>query len=233
MSYASLADRQLLAATAQLTTRRTLARLHAEWSTQTALAGRRPDEVIALVARPADPDSNPVLAALVRLAQAGDHHAVVAALGGLRLGLWGVVHRHCGHRDEAFDELLTHASLALGRIDPSLDRLYDRVIGRARAATKATRLVDHLEIPTELPIPANRSNGRHDPTADAAIARASLSRLEALVTQQCIDAATVAALIETRFIGTPAHRLDDARSPAHLRADTSRLARQLAALLAA
>ncbi len=230
MSYASLADRQLLAATAQLSSRRTLARLGATWATEPALAGARPDELIALVARPAAAGSNAVLAALVRLTQADDEHAVVAALGGLRLGLWGVVHRHCGHRDEAFDELLTHASLVLGRVDPRLDRLYDRIIGRARAATKATRLVDRLEIPTDAPL-AYESNGRHDPTADAAIARASLGCIEDLVARHRIDAATVAALIETRFIGTPAHRLDDPRSPAHLRADTSRLARQLAALL--
>ena len=233
MSYASLADRQLLAATAQLATRRGLTRLRVTWATETVLAGRHPDEVIALIARPAEPDSNAVLAALVRLAQTGDEHAVLAALGGLRLGLWGVVHRHCGHRDEAFDELLTHASLVLGRIDPGLDRIYDRIIGRARAATTSTRLVDHLEIPTELPLPAHERGGRHDPTGDAAIARASLRRIEDLVAGRRIDAATVAALIETRFIGTPAHHLDDARSPAHLRADTSRLARQLAALLAA
>ena len=62
------------------------------------------------------------------------------------------------------------------------------------------------------------------------LARDRIARIENLAAQGRIDPATLTALISTRYHGIPAEQLADPRSPAHLRADTSRLARQLANL---
>ena len=118
MSHRNLADQTLLAAAAALNTRRRTQTLTAAWASEPALAGLRPADIVDLVAQPRHPNSNPALAALTRLSQDGDNDATVAALAGLRLGLWGVVHQRCGHRDQAFDDLLTHATLIIGRVDP-------------------------------------------------------------------------------------------------------------------
>ena len=231
MSHRSISDRQLLNAASLICTRRRSRPIIERWAIEPALNSLDPADVIELIARPKLAGSNTALAALIRLGQGGDPDAVVAALAGLRLGLWGVVHRRCGHRDDAFDELLAQTTFILARIDPRLDRLYDRILGRARAAVlrlKHHQLVETLcdeFFETELGV------GRIDPVGDQVIARLNLDRLVDLAADHRIDHATWAALVATRVGGVRTDQIDDPRTPSHLRADTSKLARRLAHLL--
>lgn len=188
-----------------------------------------PDALLAVLDNPHDRANPTLLAALVRRSQAGDQDAAVLTLAALRRGLWTVVHRYHDHDDAAFDDVLANAALVIARIDPDLDRLYHRIIGRVRAAT-----CEHTDRPEDLVAEhPDRAGPDDDPVIDAVQARLTLRRLAELANNLDVPRDAWHALLASRIDGQPANTLAGDRSPEHLRADNSRLARRLSRLLVA
>lgn len=230
MSSSSIADQQLLAAASILCTRRRSIRIVQRWSREPAIAGVVPADLIELIAKPTHLGSNDALAALARLGQQGDNDAIVAMLAGVRLGLWGVVHSRCNHRDDAFDELLAHTTFILRRLDPTLDRLYDRVLGRARAAVLRVHRHQMIETPCADMFRFRSNSRREDPVGDQVVARLSLSQLARLANDGAIDLDAWNTLVAVRLAEVNSNEIDD-RSGSQVRAETSRLGRRLAGFI--
>jgi hypothetical protein len=222
-------DARLETAIRILVSGREARRLAQRWAADPTLSGWSPAALLAVLEDRHDPANPTLFAALVRRTQAGDQDAAVLTLAALRRGLWTVVHRFHGHDDAAFDEVLANAAFVIARIDPALDRLYLRILGRVRAAT-----CEHVERPETLVAEHQDVAGPDDdPVIDAVQARFALRRLAQLASAPDVPRETWQALVATRVHGTPTEELAGDRTPEHLRADTSRLARRLARLLVA
>ena len=230
MSSRSIADQQLITAAAILCSRRHSRPIVERWSVEPDIAGVLPADVIELIAKPTSPGSNEAFAALARLGQQGDNDAVVAMLAGLRLGLWGVAHKRCHTPDQAFDELLAHTTLILNRLDPTTDRLYDRILGRARAAVLRVQRHQMVEIPYEDIDRTPFSSYRHDPVGDQVVARLSLSHLAHLADAGTIDSMEWNTLVAVRLADVRSDEIDE-RTGSQVRAQTSRLGRRLAGFI--
>jgi hypothetical protein len=227
MSSRSIADQQLITAAATLCTRRHSPAIIERWSVEPAIAGVLPADIIELIAKPTRPGSNEAFAALARLGQQNDTDAVVAMLAGLRLGLWGVAHTRCRKPDEAFDELLAHTTLILSRLDPSVDRLYDRILGRARAAVLRVQRHQMIETPSADMYRFRSNSHRDDPVGDQVVARLSLSHLAQLADDGAIDRMEWNTLVAVRLADVRSDEIDE-RTGSQVRAQTSRLGRRLA-----
>ena len=227
MSSRSVADQQLVTAAATLCTRRHSRPIVERWSVEPDIAGLVPADIIELIAKPNLPGSNEAFAALARLGQQNDSDAVVAMLAGLRLGLWGVAHKRCRNPDQAFDELLAHTTFILSRLDPTVDRLYDRILGRARSAVLRVQRHQQIETPYDDIDRAPLSSYRHDPVGDQVVARLSLSHLARLANDGAIDRMEWNTLVAVRLADVRSDEIDE-RSGSQVRAQTSRLGRRLA-----
>jgi hypothetical protein len=227
MSSSSIADQQLLAAASVLCTRRHSTPIIQRWLQEPAIAGMFPADLIELIAKPTHLGSNDAFAALARLGQQGDNDAIVAMLASVRLGLWGVVHSRCDHREDAFDELLAHTTFILRRLDPTLDRLYDRILGRARAAVLRVHRHQTIETPCADMFRFRSNSYRDDPVGDQVVARLSLSHLAHLAHTGAIARTEWNTLVAVRLSDVRSDEIDE-RSGSQVRAQTSRLGRRLA-----
>jgi hypothetical protein len=232
VSQSSAADARLETAITMLTTSRESRRLAAAWASDPVLANWTPAHAVA--ALDGHDASRPQLfAALVRRGQAGDQHASLLALAALRKGLWALVHLFHRHDPDAFDEALGHAVIVLAGVDPGLDDLHRKVLGRVRGRLARQRRWREVPVPNpaELPSPACDES-----IFDQVQARLTLARLVDLTARGQIPepewSILVALRIEERTSDRIAASLADGRTAHQVRSDTSRFARHVQTLVA-
>ena len=136
MTATNQADRSLILATSSLTMGRRAQRLTARWAHDPDLNGWKPAELLDALTHRGHDDHDRIVRGLTTRSQHHDEDATVLLLAALRPGLWKLAHNyHRARLSDAFDDLVVNAVHVIARLDPSLDRLYDRILGRVRAAT--------------------------------------------------------------------------------------------------
>lgn len=231
MTATNQADRSLILAASRLTTGRRAQRLTIRWAHDPHLNGWVPSAVLdALTDR--DHDSHDgLLRGLTACSQSGDEDATVLILSALRPGLWKLAHTyHRARLSEAFDDLLVNAVHVIARVDPSDDRLYDRILGRIRAATPRQGAERGEEPVAEFD---DWPTGSESDVVDQLEARDLLHRLSELRTDGGLDPTAWDDLVAVRIHGIPARDIARGRSTRHVRADISRFGNRLERLLAA
>lgn len=231
MSITNITDRNLTIVTHQLTRGRAARRVAASWIGQPELDGWHPADVLRVLTRRDHACHNQLIAGLIRRSQNRDADATVLLLGALQTGLWRLAHTY--HRRDlahAFDELIFNTLLVIERVDPTQDQLYDRILGRIRAATP--------RCPEELPEdPVDELEDRPEGSEDATIAqieaRDTLRRLATLSRNGEIPADRWHDLVAVRLAGRPTHEVARGRTDDHVRADLSRFSQQLERRIAA
>ena len=231
MTTTHLADRSLALAASRLTTGRRVERLTARWATDPDLAGWSPGGLLDALTHRDHTAHDRLVRGLVTRSQHHDEDAGILLLAALRPGLWKLAHTyHRARLHAAFDDLLVSAVHVIARVDPADDRLYDRILGRIRAATPRTHPSHHEEPVAEI---GELADGCEDDIVDQIEARDVLRRLGQLRQSGAVSDSCWNDLIAVRVHGTPAREVARGRSARHVRADTSRFARRLERLLAA
>lgn len=225
------ADRSLILAASRLTTGRRAQRLIVRWADDPQLQGRTPAEILDVLAHRGHDDHDCVVRGLATHSQRHDEDATVLLLAALRPALWKLAHTyHRARLSGAFDDLVVNAVYVIARVDPSIDRLYDRILGRIRAATPRA-----CEWPTETPVAQlDDIEGETDTDIiDHIEACDLLHKLGELRRADTTRSADWSDLIAVRVHGTYARDIARGRSTSQVRADISRLSHRLERLLAA
>ena len=231
MTVTNQADRSLILTASRLTSRRSTQRLVSRWERNPQLHGRTPAEMLDVLANRGHGDHDRIVRGLAIQSQKHDEDATVLLLCALRPGLWKLAHTyHRARLSGAFDDLVVNAVHVISRVDPSMDQLYDRILGRIRAATPRA-----AEWPTEEPVaePNDFGAATDIDVVDQIEAADVLHRLGELRQADIGHAAEWNDLIAVRVYGIHARDLARGRSTGQVRADISRFSRRLERLLAA
>ena len=231
MTTTNQADRSLILAASRLTTGRRAQRLIIRWADDPQLNGRTPAGMLDVLAHRGHDDHDCIVRGLATHSQQHDEDATVLLLAALRPGLWKLAHTyHRARLSGAFDDLIVNAVHVIARIDPSMDRLYDRILGRVRAATPRAS-----EWPNEEPVAAldDIPSATEQDIVDQIGARDILRRLGKLREADTFHDADWNDLVAVRVHGTYARDIARGRTTSQVRADISRFGHRLERLLAA
>ncbi|MGD9794563.1 MAG: hypothetical protein AB7V43_13885, partial [Acidimicrobiia bacterium] len=207
-------------------------RLTARWEQDPHLTGWTPAGVLDALTQRDHHDHDRLVRGLVAASHEHDEAASVLLLCALRPGLWKLAHTyHRARLSDAFDDLLVNAVHVIARVDPAQDRLYDRILGRVRAATPRLR-TEHEEQPVaefdEFTGPVGE-----DDIVEQLDAREVLRRLGELRQTGAVNERAWNDLVAVRVHGVPARDIARGRTSRHARADISRFGHRLERLLAA
>jgi hypothetical protein len=220
-------DQSLTLNTRRLTSPRHNRRLAADWASDPHLAGWTPTTVLEALTQRDHPCHDQLVRGLAIRSQQHDEAATILLLAALRPGLWKLAHTyHRNRTSDAFTDLTVNAIQTLHRLDPDQDHLYQRILGRVRAATP--RQPDLIAQTIEL---TDRLTGNEDDLVDLLTARELVHRIGQLHDQ--LDHTSWNDLISVRIHGTPTNTIARGRTNHHVRADISRTSRRLRQLLAA
>ena len=231
MTVTNQADRSLILTASRLTSRRSTQRLVIRWAGSAHLHGETPAEMLDVLANRGHDDHDRIVRGLATESQKHDEDATVLLLCALRPGLWKLAHTyHRARLSGAFDDLVVNAVHVISRVDPSMDQLYDRILGRIRAATPRAS-----EWPIEQPVPKldDIPSSPDGDIVDQIEACDVLHRLGDLRQADSGHAADWDDLIAVRIHGIHARDLARGRTTSQVRADISRFSRRLERLLAA
>lgn len=232
MTATNPADRSLILAASRLTTERSTRRLVLRWADDPQLHGRTPAEMLGVLAHRGHDDHDRIVRGLVTRSQNRDEDATVLLLMALRPGLWKLAHTyHPARLSGAFDDLIVNAVYVISRVDPTMDdRVYDRILGRVRAATPRAS-----EWPAEEPVAelGNIPGATDNDVIDQIEARDVLRRLGELRRADTVHTFDWNDLIAVRVHGTLARDIARGRTTSQVRADISRFSHRLQRLLAA
>ncbi len=231
MTAENQANRNLVLAADRLTTGRRAQRLTIRWAHDQYLRGRTPAELLDVLAHRGHDDHDRIVRGLTTRSQHHDEDATVLLLAALRPGLWKLAQLyHRPRLSEAFDDLVVNAVHVISRLDPSIDRLYDRILGRVRAATPRARIGPDEELIAELDdFPITR-DGDID---DLLEARDILRRLGELREADVLHDVEWNDLLAVRVQGIYARDIARGRTSNQVRADISRFGHQLRRRIAA
>ena len=231
MTATNQADQSLILAASRLTTGRRAQRLTIRWAHDPHLHGRTPAELLDALAHRGHDDHDRIVRGLATRSQHHDEDATVLLLAALRPGLWKLAHAyHRARLSEAFDDLVVNAVHVIARVDPSIDRLYDRILGRVRAATPRAPVGPDEEPVAELDdFPSTRDSD----IVDQLEAREILRRLGELRETDVLHKAEWNDLVAVRVHGTFARDVARGRTTSQVRADISRFSHRIERLLAA
>ena len=231
MTATNQADRSLILAANRLTTGRRAQRLTIRWAEDPNLHGWTPAEMLDALAHRGHDEHDCIVRGLTTQSQHHDEDATVLLLAALRPGLWKLAHNyHRARLSEAFDDLVVNAVHVIARVDPSMDRLYDRILGRVRAATPRAS-----EWPNEEPVAEldDIPSARESDIVDQIEASDVLRRLGELRRADTVHRADWNDLMAVRVHGTYARDVARGRTTSQVRADISRFSHRLERLLAA
>lgn len=231
MAITNFADRHLTIEARRLTTGRAAQRLTADWIGDAHLDGWTPSSLLVALTKREHPDHDVLMRGLITHSQQHDEDASLLLLAALRPAIWKLAHTY--HRPRlhaAFDDLLVSAVHVIARADPSVDRLYDRVVGRIRAATPPLRPDVREECAAEFD---DRAMSGEDEIVDQIEAREELRRLAQLRKSGVLADASWCDLVAVRLHGVPVSEVARGRTTHHVRADVSRFSRRLERILAA
>jgi len=231
MTATNQADRNLILAAGRLTTGRRAQRLIIRWADDPQLHGRTPAEMLDVLAHRGHDDHDSIVRGLATHSQLHEEDATVLLLAALRPGLWKLAHTyHRARLSDAFDDLIVNAVHVIARVDPSTDRLYDRILGRIRAATPRAP-----EWPTEEPVAEldEVPSAADGEIIDQLEACDALRRLGELRQADTAHTAEWNDLMAVRVHGTFARDIACGRTTSQVRADISRFSHRLERLLAA
>jgi hypothetical protein len=231
MTATNQADRDLILAATCLTSGRRAQRLTTRWAHDPNLNGRTPAELLDALTHRGHDDHDRIMRRLTTQSQHHDEDATVLLLAALRPGLWTLAHNyHRARLSDAFDDLVVNAVHVIARVDPSLDRLYDRILGRVRAATPRGPDGPDEEPVAELDdFPAI---GDTD-IVDQLKARDLLRRIGELRAADSLHSAEWNDLLAVRVHGIYARDVARGRTTNQVRAEISRFSHRLERLLAA
>ena len=231
MTATNQADRSLILAASRLTTGRRAQRLTIRWAHDPHLHGRTPAELLEALTHRGHDDHDSIVRGLTTRSQHHDEDATVLLLSALRPGLWKLAHAyHRARLSEAFDDLVVNAVHVISRIDPSMDRLYDRILGRVRAATPRSSGGSDEEPIAELDdFPSTRDSEIDDQLE----ARDILRRLSELRTADVLHEVEWNDLLAIRVHGIYARDVARGRTTNQVRADISRFSHRVERLLVA
>ena len=231
MTATNQADQSLILAASRLTTGRRAQRLTIRWAHDPHLQGRTPAELLDALTHRGHDDHDRIVRGLATRSQHHDEDATVLLLAALRPGLWKLAHAyHRARLSEAFDDLVVNAVHVIARVDPSMDRLYDRILGRVRAATPRAPVGPDEEPVAELD--DIQSTGDGD-IVDQLEARDTLRRLGDLRKTDVLHELEWNDLVAVRVHGAYARDVARGRTTSQVRADISRFSHRLGRLLAA
>ena len=232
MTVTNQADRSLILTASRLTSRRSTQRLVIRWAGSAHLHGETPAEMLDVLANRGHDDHDRIMRGLATESHKHDEDATVLLLCALRPGLWKLAHTyHRARLSGAFDDLVVNAVHVISRVDPAMGRLYDRILGRIRAATPRAS-----EWPIEQPVaelddlPSSTADGD---VVDQIEACDALHRLADLRQADSGHAADWNDLMAVRVHGIHARELACGRTTGQVRADISRFSHRLERLLAA
>ena len=231
MTATNQADRSLILATSSLTMGRRAQRLTARWAHDPYLSGWAPAELLEALTHRGHDDHDRIVRGLTTRSQHHDEDATVLLLAALRPGLWKLAHNyHRARLSDAFDDLIVNAVHVIARVDPSLDRLYDRILGRVRAATPR-----RAEGPDEEPVAEldDFPSTRETDIVDQLEARALLRRISELRGADVLHEAEWNDLLAVRVHGSYARDVARGRTTNQVRAEISRFSHRIERLLAA
>ena len=190
-----------------------------------------PAELLEALTHRGHGDHDRIVRGLTTRSQHHDEDATVLLLAALRPGLWKLAHNyHKARLSDAFDDLVVNAVHVIARVDPSLDRLYDRILGRVRAATPR-----HPDRPDEEPVAEldDFPSTRETDIIDQLEARDLLRRIGELREADVLHEAEWNDLLAVRVHGTYARDVARGRTTNQVRAEISRFSHRLERLLAA
>ncbi len=231
MTATNQVDRSLILAASCLTTGRRAQRLTARWAPDPYLSGWTPAELLDTLTRRGHDDHDRIVRGLTTRSQHHDEDATVLLLAALRPGLWRLAHNHHRARlSEAFDDLVVNAVHVIARVDPSMDRLYDRILGRVRAATPRGP-----DGPDEEPVAEldDFPSVWESEIVDQLEARDTLRRISDLRESDTLHKTEWNDLLAVRVHGIYARDVARGRTTGQVRADISRFSHRLERLLAA
>ena len=231
MTATNTADRNLNLAATCLTTGRRAQRLTTRWAHDPNLNEWTPDELLDVLTDRGHGDHDRIMRGLTTRSQHHDEDATVLLLAALRPGLWKLAHNyHRARLNDAFDDLIVNAVHVIARVDPSLDRLYDRILGRVRAATPR-----RPNEPVEEPVAELDDFPRVHETeiVDQLEARDLLRRIGELRRADSLHANEWNDLLAVRVHGIYARDVARGRTTNQVRAEISRFSHRLERLLAA
>jgi hypothetical protein len=220
-------DQSLTLNTQRLTSPRHNRRLASLWANDPHLAGWTPTTLLDALTQRDHPCHDQLVRGLAIRSQRHDEDATILLLTALQPALWKLAHTyHRNRTSDAFTDLTVNAIQTLHRLNPNQDHLYQRILGRIRAATPPLRNPAGRTVElTDQPAP-----GEGD-FVDLLAARDLIHRIGQLHHQ--IDDTRWNDLISVRIHGTPTTNIARGRTNHHVRADISRTSRQLRQLLAA
>ena len=232
MTATNQADRSLILATSSLTMGRRAQRLTARWAHDPNLSGWAPAELLDALTHRGHDDHDRIVRGLTTRSQHHDEDATVLLLAALRPGLWKLAHNyHRARLSDAFDDLIVNAVHVIARVDPSMDRLYDRILGRVRAATPRRG----PDGPDEEPVAEldDFPSTRETDIVEQLEARDLLRRIGKLREVDVLHEAEWNDLLAVRVHGTYARDVARGRTTNQVRAEISRFSHRLERLLAA
>ena len=231
MTATNQADRNLILAASCLSTGRRAQRLTARWAHDPHLNEWTPAELLDALTHRGHHDHDRIVRGLTTRSQHHDEDATVLLLAALRPGLWKLAHNyHRARLSDAFDDLVVNAVHVIARLDPSLDRLYDRILGRVRAATPRGPDGPDEEPVAELDdVPSTRQTD----IVDQLEARDLLHRISELRQADVLHVVDWDDLLAVRVHGIYARDVARGRTTNQVRAEISRFSHRLERLLAA
>jgi hypothetical protein len=220
-------DQSLTLNTQRLTSPRHNRRLAADWAPDPHLAGWTPTTVLEALTQREHPSHDQLVRGLAIRSQQRDEDATILLLAALQPALWKLAHTYHRNRTaDAFTDLTVNAIQTLHRLNPNQDHLYQRILGRVRAATP--RQPDSAAETIEL---KDCATGNEDDLVNLLTARDLVHRIGKLHDQ--LDHAAWNDLLAVRIHGNPTNTVARGRTNHHVRADISRASRRLRQLLAA
>jgi hypothetical protein len=220
-------DQSLTLNTQRLTSPRHNRRLAGVWANDPHLAGWTPTTLLEALTRRDHPYHDKLVRGLATRSQQHDEDATIILLAALQPALWKLAHTyHRNRTSDAFTDLTVSAIQALHRLNPNQDHLYQRILGRIRAATP--RQPDSTAQTIEL---EDCATGNEEDLVDLVTARDLVHRIGQL--HQQLDRVAWNDLVTVRVHGTPTNTIARGRTNHHVRADISRTSRRLRQLLAA
>jgi hypothetical protein len=220
-------DQSLTLNTQRLTSPRHNRRLAGVWANDPRLAGWTPTTVLEALTQRDHPCHDQLVRGLATRSQHHDEDATILLLAALQPALWKLAHTyHRNRTSDAFSDLTASAIQTLHRLNPNQDHLYQRILGRIRAATprqpdSPAETIELTDIPTS----------NEEDLINLLAARELVHRIGQL--HERLERVAWNDLISVRIHGTPTHTIARGRTNHHVRADISRTSRRLRQLLAA
>ena len=223
----TMLNNNLKSETIRLATNKHTARLTEKWVTNPDLAGYTTTSILATLAHPQHPQHDQLMRGLITQTQQHDHDATIILLAALSPSLWRIAHHHHpATPQQSFDDLIVNTTHILNRINPQLNHLYARTIGRARAATPHKQPNPKETLVAQIN-EQHHPHTHHDTTANQTIAKITIQHLQKLATTGTINPKHWNDLINTKIHNTPQCAIANGRTPQHFRADLSRTTQQL------